>query len=192
LASTVNVPLLGAQNKGTVVGVSLAGLGVTAFLIYRYQKKTAAQTAAATSAANATAAAAASGYGYGTNGVYPNGYYGYGEPQYSYGYGASGGFEAGYYGYGTPEAPVAPVTTNAQWTQAAITQLSGQGYQARSIAGALGAYITGKEVDATQERIIDAAIGVEGYPPQAGPNNYPPSIKTKPPKGQKGKKAVTG
>lgn len=176
MAKTVNVPLIGKANKGTVIGVSIGGVAVSAYMIYHYQKKNQAAQAAASTAASQ----AASGYGYGSgsgSGTYGYGYYGYGEPGITYGYGASGGFyPQGYYGYGTPTPAAVPNATNAQWAQAAINQLTQDGYSAQTVASALGAYELGQPVTAAQESIINAAIGIEGYPPQSGPNGYPPAI----------------
>jgi hypothetical protein len=184
MASTVKVPLLGPTNKGTVVGITIGGFAIAGFMIYRYEKK------AKAAAAATTAAQAASAYGYGSAayaygyGAGATGYYGYGEPQNDYGYGASGGFyPQGYYGYGTPEptgTPTGnvPATTNAQWAQAAINQLTSEGYDAQTVSAALGAYELGQPVTASQVSIIQAAIGIEGYPPDSGSDGYPPAIKS--------------
>jgi hypothetical protein len=162
MASTVNIPVLGPTNKGTVVGVSIGGFAVAGYLIYRRVK-----TSKASAAATAQAAQQATGYGYGT-GFYPSGYYGYGEP--TYGYGASGGFPAGYYGYGTPiTTPTATITTDAQWAQAAINQLTQEGYDAQTVSAALGAYLAGQPLAPTQVTIVQSAIAIEGNPPQAAP-----------------------
>jgi hypothetical protein len=169
--STVNVPLIGKANKGTVIGVTIGGFAVAGYLIYREVKKSQAQSAAA-----ATAATTATGYGYGTaTGYgYGTGYYGYGD---DYGYGSSGSFmPSGYYGYGVTEPQAVAATTNAQWVQAAITQLTDEGYDAQTVSAALGAYTEGQAVTAAQDTIIQAAIGIEGYPPDPGANGYPPSI----------------
>jgi PASTA domain-containing protein len=170
MASTVKVPLLGTHKKGTVIGVGIGGVTVAGYLIWRNQKKANAQQAATDQAE------ASSGYGYG---ILPQGFYGYGEPGGAYGYGASGGFyPQGYYGYGAPLPPTGniPVTTNAQWTQAAVTQLQQDGYQSLVVLKALGKYINGVAVDANETTIVQAAIAVEGYPPQAGKNGNPPGI----------------
>lgn len=170
MASTVKLPLLGTQKKGTVIGISIGGVTVAGYLIYREQKKS-----KAAAAASASAATAASGYGYGASsgygyGAYPGGYYGYGEPGIGpYGYGASGGFNAGYYGYGVPLQGSVANTTNAQWAQAAINQLTSEGYDAQTVSAALGAYLAGQAVTSAQQTIIQAAIGIEGYPPQSPP-----------------------
>jgi hypothetical protein len=169
MASTVKVPLLGTHKKGTVVGVAIGGATVAGYLIWKNQKKTTAQQQATDQAS------AGYGYGYGY-GTLPQGFYGYGS---TYGYGASGGFvPGGYYGYGTPLPPTGnvPVTTNAQWTQAAVTQLQQDGYQSMAVLTALGKYINGVAVNANETGIVQAAIAVEGYPPQAGKNGNPPGI----------------
>jgi hypothetical protein len=173
-----------AVNRRLVVGgLIIGGGGIIAYEVYKYQKNKSAANAAATSSA-----AAATGYGYGAASPYGYGQespYGYGASGVgvTYGYGASGGFPAGYYGYGMPEPPVGsppPIasTTNAQWDQAAITQLQQDGYDAQTVSGALGAYLNGREVNSAQVNIVDAAIGIEGYPPVAGASGYPPAIKT--------------
>lgn len=170
------LPLVGEVRKGPVVGLAVGGVGIAAYLVYR-NKRAKAATASAQ---------AASGYGYGVAPSaaygYGNGYYGYGQ-QSAYGYGASGGFPAGYYGYGVPNPPggggggqVAAATTNAQWAQAAITQLADDGYDRQSVAGALGAYELGQPVTPDQQSIIAAAIGIEGYPPVPGASGNPPGI----------------
>jgi hypothetical protein len=56
--------------------------------------------------------------------------------------------------------------------------LQADGYDSATISGALGAYLNGQQVDSSQVNIVDAAIGVEGYPPVAGASGYPPAIKT--------------
>jgi PASTA domain len=182
-----------AVNRRLVIGgLIVGGGGIAAYEIYKYRKNKQAASAATTAAASA-----ATGYGYGSQA------YGYGASGYgyggagggpwgtTYGYGASGGFPAGYYGYGVPtppsdggggsgggSPPSVASTTNAQWDQAAITQLSQDGYDPTTVAGALGAYLNGREVNSSQVNIVDAAIGIEGYPPVEGANGYPPAIKT--------------
>lgn len=169
------------HNKKALVGISIGGAGVAGYLIYRAHKT---KTAAA-------ATTASSGYGYGTASTgygYGSSQYGYGEPVNGYGagyygYGGSGGFGSGggnaYYGYGVGTPPTAPqATTNAGWSQAAIKQLQHDGYHANNAAGALGVYITGRQPTAEQRKVIDAAIAIEGYPPVAGPNDFPPNVKS--------------
>jgi hypothetical protein len=188
MASTVNLPVFGPTNKGTVVGVTIAGAAVSAFMIYRYQKK---QKDASAAVAEMTQAEGY-GYGYGT----AQGAYGYGGV--TYGYGASGGFPpTGYYGYGVTQPPGGtqpgiPAATNAQWVQAAVAQLGGSGFSPQHVTTVLGEYVHGSAIAPGDVHIIDAAIGVEGYPPDEGANGFPPGIKTggSPGGGQGGKVTV--
>jgi hypothetical protein len=176
MASTVNLPVFGPTNKGTVIGVVIAGSAVSAYMIYRHQKK------ASEAAAAVTATQQAEGYGYGYGYGTAQGAYGYGGV--TYGYGASGGFPpTGYYGYGVVQppgqtVPGIPATTNAQWVQAAVTQLSSGGFAPQRVLKVLGEYIAGHEVAPGDVAVVDAAIGVEGYPPTSGANGFPPGIKT--------------
>lgn len=86
----------------------------------------------------------------------------------SYGGGGSGG---GSGGSGGP-----PFGTNAEWSQYAIAQLTGQGMNATTVTNALGSYIAGQPVDTAQEQTINDAIAVAGQPPVSGPGGYPPAI----------------
>lgn len=173
MASTVKLPVFGTVSKGRAAGVIIGGAAVSGYMIYRYQKK---QRMA--DSAELSTESAGYGYGYGT----AAGAYGYGGV--TYGYGASGGFPpTGYYGYGVTQPPGSgqpgiPATTNAQWVQAAVTQLSGSGFSPQHVTTVLGTYISGHEIEPGDEHIIDAAIGIEGYPPVAGANGFPPGIKT--------------
>jgi hypothetical protein len=159
-----NLPVVGQIGKGPAIAIGVGGLGVAGLLIYRHNKKKKQQSAAVASAEAASAAAAAA-YGYGFNYGYNNPYYGYGEP------GAVSNV-GGYFAYGTPLSPYtlpAASTTNAQWVQAAITQLTQDGYNAQDIVAALGAYEQGQPLTPLQQQIVQAAIAVEGNPPQAVP-----------------------
>lgn len=189
-SKTVNLPGFGKVNRTTVIGGAIVIVGGAGYFIYREMKKNQAAAAAAQATTSAT------GYGYGTSaqyaygygspygyGAYPTGYYGYGAGPYGEGIGPYG--EIGpYYGYGVTEpygystTTAAAPTTNAQWAQAAINQLESEGYNAQTVSAALGAYELGQTVSASDVSIVQAAIGVEGYPPQSGANGYPPKIKT--------------
>lgn len=69
-------------------------------------------------------------------------------------------------------------TTNAQWSQAAIEYMLSNGLVADSTAlsTALGKFLTGAYVTDSQVSLIEQAIAVEGKPPVAGTNGYPPSL----------------
>lgn len=166
-------------------GVYLAVIAGGGAMVYAYvKKKNKAKTAAATAQ---TPANTGQQYGYGSTYAYGN--YGYGaytyEP-YGYGFGPSGLGEYpggsyygyGYYGAGVPVEVPQQASTNAQWSQATVSALTAQGYTGQTVLGALGPYLTGKQVTPAQEQIIQAAIAVEGYPPIPGPSGNPPGIVT--------------
>lgn len=167
--------------RGPLIAGVLVAAGGGIYLWYKHKSSSAAVTAPT-----------GFGYGYGaygygltpeemaSEGLYP---YGYGGVPAGYGYGGIG------VGVGSPfpvTAPVTPVTTNAEWAQAAEQQLENNGYDAATASAAIGKYITGGTVTADQESIVQAAIAFEGYPPQPGANNYPPNIHTGPATGQSG------
>lgn len=188
MPNEVKVPLLGEVPKGGLFAGMLAAVGVGGYMLYKHMKDsgTAAATSATTAAAGYGAAAygyAAAAYGYGYA-DYPYGYgymsspYGYGYGPYGYGFGAYGdygGLGYGEYGYGS--APVT-ATNNQMWVQNALTALTNQGYSNTSVLTALSAYIGGKPVQqgSSEDQTIQAAIALEGYPPQPGAAGYPPAV----------------
>jgi hypothetical protein len=155
-------PLKGTPKKAWLIGGAVAA-GVGIYVYWRNKNK-------------AAAVAASPGYGYGAS-------YGYGvTPIYGYGQGGTGlGFpySGGLYGGGGyGGGPVPAPTTNAQWAAAVESSLSAQGYDTLTVAAALGKYLTGQTCTADQTSIIQAAIAFQGYPPQNGPDGYPPNIHT--------------
>ena len=172
----------GGIPRWAVYGMIIGGGGG---LIYAYVKK---KNKAATAS---TANTGANVYGYGTGGSYGygSGQYGYGAytyQPYGYGYGPSGlgsypggtygGY--GYYGAGVPVQVPPQASTNAQWTQAALSALTAQGYTGQQVLGAVSPYLSGKPLTTDQTAVVQAAIAVEGYPPVAGPGGFPPAIQT--------------
>lgn len=70
-------------------------------------------------------------------------------------------------------------TNNANWTQAAITQLTNNDPNANpgTISAALALYINGEDVGSDANRsIVEQAIAVMGYPPVSGTSGNPPGI----------------
>jgi PASTA domain len=128
-------------------------------------------------------------YGYGTGASSQYGYgaytyepYGYGFGPYglgSYGGGGSGGsyYGYGYYGAGVGVQVPTQASTNAQWTQAAVSALTPQGYTGQQVLGALAPYLAGQPLTQDQINVVQAAIAVEGYPPVDGPGGFPPAYK---------------
>lgn len=171
----------GTVPKGGIYVAVLAGGGA---VIYAYvKKKNKAKTPQATQAGLGTGTGQ---YGYGSS-TYGYGNYGYGAytyQPYGYGFGPNGLGEYpggnyygyGYYGAGVPVEVPQQASTNAQWSQAAVSALTAQGYTGQQVLGALGPYLSGQAVNQSQEAIIQAAIAVEGYPPIPGASGNPPGI----------------
>lgn len=97
----------------------------------------------------------------------------------------TGGQVIGYDQYGNPiYSSSSPVTgpgsyvNNAEWAQAAEAYLIQEEPNAdpSAIAAALGAYITGAQVNTSQITIIQQAIAFQGDPPVPGENGDPPNI----------------
>lgn len=88
-------------------------------------------------------------------------------------YGLSGG-DSGYAGTaGYPTENVTPgssagstYATNAAWAQAVQAGLAGLGYDAQTVASALGLFLAGSPLSADQAQIIQAAEAEFGPPPQ--------------------------
>lgn len=182
MAGTVKLPLVGETNKATLVIAGIAGVTALGWAVWK-DKKSKAATAAPATATTGTG----TGYGYGSQTYQPYGY-GFGSSGLGeYGYGESGGdYGEGYYGAGTPVNEEVPgqAANNAEWSEAAMTALTSAGWSGSDVLTALGLYITGSPVSATQTGIIQAAIAAEGYPPSPGVNGYPPAIHTAPATGQ--------
>lgn len=169
------------------------GIGAIALIYYMHKKNQAAAAAAATTTSTDTSSTDTSGTGYDSSG-YDYGQYGYDSGYYGSGYGGyyGGGSYLGSYtdpstgtvitgggtttgtGTGTVTAP----TTNAEWTQQAIAFLSQEGYDASTVAAALGAYIGGAGLTSDQMSIVQAALAAEGNPPQSVPA---PHLQSPPP-----------
>jgi hypothetical protein len=163
-------------------GIAVGGAGIAIYMYRKNKKQQAAAATAQQTSANAGVAGSNYAYGYG---------YGYGMGQqyspYGYGYGAyglgaygggSGQYGYGYYGAGVPTQVQQQATTNAQWSQAAVSALTNAGYDATTVLAALGIYLTGGNLTSDQASVINSAIAAEGYPPQPGASGYPPSLHT--------------
>lgn len=181
MAGTVKLPLVGETNKATLVIAGLAGVTALGWALWKDKKSKAASSTASSTTSTGTGYGYAAqtyqpyGYGFGSSGL---GEYGYGE--------SSGDYGEGYYGAGTPVNEEVPgqAANNAEWSEAAMTALTSAGWTGSDVLTALGLYITGSPVSATQTSIIQAAIAAEGYPPSPGVNGYPPAIHTAPATGQ--------
>lgn len=81
----------------------------------------------------------------------------------------------------TPPKPVVITkpTTNAQWAQQASAYLVQQGFDAITVATALGKYFSNQNLTDNQLSVVQAALAAEGNPP-----NPPPPPHVAPPSGQ--------
>src|SRR5208282_167517 len=163
--------------KWVVYGGVIGGGGG---LIYAYvHNKNKAKAAA--SAATTPNTASTYAYGYGSQQYAYGSQYGYGAYGYASGSGDAGigtNYGYGYYNAGQPQEYSPQATTNAEWSAAAISALTAQGFTGTQVLGALGPYLAGQAISTSQASVVQAAIAVEGYPPVPGQNGDPPGIKT--------------
>lgn len=91
-------------------------------------------------------------------------------------YGNEGG--GGGSGAVTPGGP--PFANNSAWENWAVQQLqvNDPGINLGDLTTALGLYLGGQPVSAAQKTLIFNARGAAGDPPVAGPNGYPPNVRT--------------
>lgn len=181
---SVHVPGIGNVPRGGLIAGVIVGVGGGLYLYVKHKDSK--------SSTASTASTAAYGYGYG---AYGYGSYGYNNPAFNepyiggeYGYGGAYGYGIGEgYGVGSSTAPTQLATTNAAWAQAAENYLTETGgYDAGTVAAALGIYITGSTLSAAQQAVVEAAIAFEGYPPNPGASGYPPAMHTSAATGQGG------
>lgn len=164
---TVNIPGVGKLPAWTVLG----GLGLVLVLIIRHRS-----TSAAAAAGTATDPAGNVGV------IDPATGYVYGSPQDTAGLAtsaavstpAAGGTGGGSVGDQVTNGP--PFTSNAAWSQYAVSILEQSGYDPGELSNTLGLYLAGQPVTPSQQSEINAAVAVAGYPPVAGVNGHPPAI----------------
>lgn len=101
------------------------------------------------------------------------GYDSNGDPVYAPGYGPSGTGS----GTGGP-----PFSNNADWTNWALTQMEANNPSINigAAQNALGLYLQGHELNASERTYAFDAQAVAGEPPVAGPNGYPPKVRSSP------------
>lgn len=191
--ATVKIPGMGEQKSSTVMIVGGAAVVIIGYYLYRqHQNTVAAASTTDTALTNTTTIDPATGYPYGSaedtallnaqqvQGV-PGDYYGSG-----YGGGSGGGGSTG--GGSTAN----DITSNPQWEQVVLQYVPTHENVSHHLLGiATSRYLTGEDLDADQKRLVEMAIAAEGFPPQAGPNNYPPNIREKAGGGQQEKKLGT-
>lgn len=81
-----------------------------------------------------------------------------------------------------------PFSTNAQWSAYVLQQDAGA--HAR-MAEALGLYLDGQALDATQQNLVYQAQAIAGQVPVSGSGGYPPKLRTASTQGNGGKGGTT-
>lgn len=162
----VHLPVVGGVSKKALIIGGVASAAVVGLVLLRKRKAAAAAPAAADpNAADPNASDYVDPGLQDTSGGPVYGATGYTDPN------------SGQWVYGNTGTGQAAATTNAAWAQNAIAYLAGNSsVDTGALAAALGAYLAGRAVTTDQETLIDQAIAAEGYPPQSGPNGYPPGI----------------
>jgi len=172
LEGTLSTPLGNIQKKYALIG-GVVLVGVLGIAWYRSKKS--AQASATAAAGESVGIDPATGYIYGSaeDAAALTNQGGYQFPQPSYGSGGGSSYPPG-------TTTGTGFASNGQWSQAAISYMQTNGLveDASQLSAALGKYITGSPVTPTDVTLINQAIAVEGYPPVAGPNNYPPALNT--------------
>jgi len=174
MAETVSIPGFGSQKKTTVYVVGGLVVVVIGIGIYRSRK--------------ATASATPSGAGIDTASIDPATGFAYGSAEDAAALNTQAGYiQPAQYGYGggadTSTGSVTQPTaggfvSNAQWTQAAEAYAESLGSNVTAVASALGHYLAGVPLTPGEVDLVQQAIASQGYPPQSGPNGYPPSYRT--------------
>jgi hypothetical protein len=144
----VDVPGVGGVPKNAMIITVAAAAGFVGYAYYRRNKQRAAAAAAAAAAGPTDSGFNVSDGSGGTLPVVPGSALG---------------------GYGIPQSSnvatnPASITTNADWTDAVRTKLSGI-YPDADLMAALGAFLQGQPLTSAQQTIIQSALAVAGYPP---------------------------
>jgi Fibronectin type III domain len=189
LSGDVKVPGISKPLPKAAVFGGLALTGVLIVVYYRDHKASSASSAAAEPASGALGADSGlnTDLGPDSGDAYPwDGSYGNSTDPYSLdpSSGQTYGDESGGAFYSSPGsssgggAAGPPFSNNQQWSAYAIQQLTNDGKNAGNVTTALGLYLSGKVLDADEQSIVYAAIGVAGAVPVSASDGYPPKIRT--------------
>lgn len=167
LEGTVDLPGMGRQSKKTVILLAAGGAVVVGVAVWRYRQQQSANASTTPDPGTAETVDPTTGYPYGSADDAAAL-----ADQYSY--------DTGTQNIQPASTPPTAYTSNAQWTQAAVTILGNEGFQPTNVQRALGKYVNGESVEAgsNDQQLIEAAISAVGQPPVPGPSGYPPSIRT--------------
>ena len=154
-AHAKGLPAIFSQKVGPLPAIAWAGIGLGAYLLYRWyaKKKSGGTPVTATSTANPSTA------GVDTSAA------DYASP--TSGYSATDGTELGTLAGTTDLNSTGTPTTNSQWALYAEDQLAGLGtYSPVDITQAIQDFLNGNPLSASEQEIINAALKSYGEPPQ--------------------------
>lgn len=169
MAEEVKLPMVGGVRKKALLIGGVGAAGLVGF-IYMRKRNTQASTTADTTSTDGTSQDPTQDYLdpglQDTTGGPTYGQTGYIDPN------------TGNWVYGNTGTGQAAATTNAAWSQMAEQFLiENNGADPQALSAAIGKYLAGQPLTAGEISLVDQAIAVEGYPPQGGPNGYPPGIR---------------
>lgn len=198
MADDVAIPGTHSKVSRPVAFAGLAGVGVLIIIYYRKKSATAAAAPATTTSQYppdgtsgnpsdpySTDPATGQTYGNeaaGSGGTY--GAYGSGAASGQYYDPATGAYDlTSPYGTATGTTPYQtqggpPFANNSAWSDWVIQELQAQNSAVNTgaLTDALGLYLAGQPLNATERQLVFDATGVAGDPPVAGPNGYPPKL----------------
>lgn len=167
MTDTIKLPIVGAHKKQTVYVVAGGAVLILGVAYYRARGAT-----DSTAPADDQMIDPATGFPYGS----PEDAQAL-AAQTAYEVPSNAGGGGGAVGGSLPPG-VTQFVSNSQWAQAAEDHLINViGLDAGLVSAAIGKYIAASDVNDAQKSIIEQAIAAENYPPVAGANGYPPSIK---------------
>lgn len=145
MEGTVDVPGAGKMRKAYIVVPAIAAAGYVGWRWYQARQDAAAAPAT-------------------SDGMYTT------PDQSEYGMSTSGGDTdiTGNTGSTTTDATNG-MSTNAQWTQAAVDLLTNAGYDSATVYAALGDFLAHRSLDKSEATIARAALAAAGQPPVGGP-----------------------
>jgi len=179
-------PPAGRKSPKKIAGVDLkwwliGGVGTIAivYLAYKHSANSAAAATTTTDTSTDSSIDPATGIPYADEtGESYGGAYGTTPSMYGYYDPTTGQYITN--GSGSTAVVTAP-STNAAWAQQAVAYFEGLGYDATTVSAALGNYLTGQTLTASQNSLISSILALQGAPPV----NVPPPTIT-PPSGQTG------
>lgn len=147
-ADTIDVPVVGNVKTNTLIGVGFATVVIVGFFYVRAERNATVDTEAVDPNAGNSTGTFGADIGSGSGGYYAT-------PSAASDTDLSAGTEV--------------ISTNAQWTRAAVDYLSANGRDAGAVQDALGKYLAGEALTTEQRTIVQSAKAAIGNEPQTAP-----------------------